>query len=699
MSRRGRRARAKEKKKQANAATTQENEQNRPTSPNGRKMSKAEKKRLKKERRMAGKNGEKKPVGFLRQVGNAVGNAFAYDDTYAYGGYYNKKRLPEPDDGKDETTLNLVLFSQKFLNGIAAQCVPVAGGSEFQTHYRSLQVIVSNTKGRIVFTIPTVFFNFPQKVSTGSVDYDLREVDKISSELKPKSDALAAQIAQVFPVAFFQEMGFDVKMREGEVGSIHRHPGDFSFSSIDLDKDPEKPGVIYRQGHATDLIQTDSVLYIQAQNHVKLVTTQTRVVDVRLVEGGGIDGDYKRAKTIAMIHKDIETPDAVTNATPEMVFDQFFIPDGATEKEGLPEVLKNYLNRFDGITESDAESFIDKAAMVFQILISNNYQAINKLDPNLIESNTWAGKGSYGGNHYNHNANAGNRTFVAGKGYVTTPAVLEEPGKLTEEVVSEFLNVDKVLHQVSAITEDEMRTYFWNCCGNAKGLIGIPLANGSITVEVITPKSNLMKVTLRTTLSSGVKNSMTKYINKQKADEYYMDEELELLELEDAITEEVPSLLVDNVEGIDLSGVSDLAVEQPLELDDPNATDDADVEVLGDSPADKALTPIIEELPDIIVPDPNLTPEEQEKLEDEITLKKLFLKCYKKPFSELALVNQFNDDALKEILIMLKDIDTSKLHFKTENVEVTCTPMNEAGQCQCSMKTKSSSFMRPVNLA
>ena len=688
MSRRGRNSRAKKKKEEKKLSVAQQQEQNRHT-PNQGKMSKAEKKRIKKERRMSGKNGTK-PVGFLRQVGNAVQDALTYEP-YQYGGYYNKKRLPEPEDGKDENTLNLVLFSQKFLNNIAAQCVPVAGGSEFQTHYRSLQVIVSKTgeePGRIVFTIPTVFFNFPQKVSTGSVDYDLREVDKISSELKPKSDALAAQIAQVFPVAFFQEMGFEVKMREGEVGSIHRHPGDFSFSSIDLDKDPEKPGVIYRQGHATDLIQTDSVLYIQAQNHVKLVTTQTRVVDVRLVEGGGIDGEYKRAKTIAMIHKDIAAPEIVANATPEIVFDQFFIPDGATEREGLPEVLKNYLNRFDGITEGEAEAFIDKAAMVFQILISNNYTAINKLDPNLIESNTWAGKGSYGGNHYNQTA--GNRTFVAGKGYVNTPAAVEEPGKLTEEVVSEFLNVDKQLHQVTAITEDEMRAYFWNCCGNEAGLVGIPLANGSITVEVITPKSNLMKVTIRTTLSSGVKNSMTKYINKQKAADYYMEDEIELLELED------DPIIVLPTEGddIDLNNISGLATEQPDTEEVPE-----DDDVVGDSPADLAMTPIIEELPDIIIPDPNLTPEEQEKLEDEITLKKLFLKCYSKPFSELALVNQFNDDALKEILIMLKDIDTSKLYFKTENVEVSCTPMNNAQQCQCSMKTKSSSFMRPVNLA
>lgn len=659
MSVRSRNSRAKKKKEEKKLMQVQQ-EQNRQNPKKG-KLSKAEKKRRKKENKMAKNNTGKKSIGFLRQVGNVMQEAFSYDG-YLYPGY---KRLPEPTDGKEDNTLNLVLFSQKFLNGIADQCVPVAGGSEFQTHYRALQVIVSNDVGRIVFTIPTVFFNFPQRVSTGSVDYDLREVSKISAELKPKSDKIAAQIAQVFPVSFFQEMGFNVKMREDEVGSIHRHPGDFSFSSIDLDKNPEKPGVIYRQAHATDHIQTDSVLYIQAKNHVKLVTTQTRVVDVRPVEGGGFNGTYKRAKTIAMIYKDTEASTDITNATPQIVFDQFFIPDGATEKEGIPEVLKNYLNRFDGITESDAESFIDKAAMVFQILLANNYQAINKLDPNLIENNTWSGKSYYGGyNGYgNNHQSLRTRKYSSPQAYMNSAEDIDEPGDLKEDVVSEFLNIDKTLHHVSDITEEEMRTYFWNCCGNKNGLVGIALANGSITIEVITPKSNLMKVTLRTTLPSGIKNSITKYINKLNADEYYIDE-TELIEV-DSITKEVHRTL----DGID-------------EALDAAETEDNTNEIL----------------PDIIPLDPNLTAEEQEKLEDEITLKKLFLKCYKKPFSELALVNQFNDDALKEILIMLKDIDTSKLYFKTDNVEITCTSLNVTNQCHCSMKTKSSLFTRLVTL-
>lgn len=694
MSRRGRNSRAKKKKEEKKASQAQNQQQH--YGPHGERLTKAEKKRLKKERRMAGVNGnEKKPVGFLRQVGNAVGDLY---NGYGHGGYgYGTyKRVQEPTDGVEDTTLNLVLFSQKFLNGVAAQCVPVAGGSEFQTHYRSLQVIVSNEQGRIVFTIPTVFFNFPQKVSTGSVDYDLREVDKISAELKPKSDALAAQIAQVFPVAFFQEMGFEVKMREGEVGSIHRHPGDFSFSSIDLDKDPEKPGVIYRQGHATDLIQTDSVLYIQAQNHVKLVTTQTRVVDARLIEGGGIDGVYKRAKTIAMIHKDIETPDAVTNATPEMVFDQFFIPDGATEKEGLPEVLKNYLNRFDGITESEAETFIDKAAMVFQILISQNYQPINKLDPNLIESNTWAGKGSYGG--YNHSTyKAPNtRTYKPGVGYVD--ATIDEPGKLDSKVVAEILNIDKEVHTVAAITEDEMRSFFWNCCGVANGTVGVELENGSITIEVITPKSNLMKVTLRTTLTSGVKNSMTKYINKQKAEDYYMEDEIELQELED---DDLPVIVEDDA--VNLDGIDALATEQPEqpeadlveEANDAPATKEEATEAALDEEANTTASDVV---PEVVV-DPNLTEDEKEAAADAATLKRLFLACYGKAFSELSLVNQFNDDALKAMLVRLRDIDTSKLYFKTTNVEVSCTKLNAAKQCSVTMKTKSSTFTRPINLA
>jgi hypothetical protein len=209
-----------------------------------------------------------------------------------------------PTTGADNTILNVVLFKQSTLDEIARICLPEANGSEFQVHYRCLQLIFSSptTGNRLSVTIPTVFFNMPQKVSTASVDFNLNEVSEISKMVAPISEELANEFAGAFPTQFFIDGGFEVEARESESGSIHRHPGNFGFSSTDLDNKVSEPGVIFRNLKATDRIQIDSVMYIPNQT-VQLVTTETRMVNIEPVEDG-IEGSYKTAPTISFIWKD-----------------------------------------------------------------------------------------------------------------------------------------------------------------------------------------------------------------------------------------------------------------------------------------------------------------------------------------------------------------------------------------------------------
>jgi len=692
---RGNRSRNRRRRKKNNNSS-EENTENRGSSFSKQRKTKEQKKQEKIQRKKEAKMGKRKS-NFLSNVSDAVSNAMSVNNYYGGGYGYNAFQVTRPTDGEEKTTLNLAIFSQKFLNDIAAQCVPVAGGAEFQTHYRCLQVVIGNGQGRVVFTIPTVFFNFPQTVSTGSVDFDLREVDTISAGLKEKSNELAMQIANVFPKAYFEGMGFNVSFREGEVGSIHRHPGDFSFSSIDLDKDPTNPGVIYRQGNAKDVIQTDSVLYIQGGNHVKLVTTQTRVVNVEAAEDGGVAGTYDKAKTIAMIYKDSDTTPEIDTTATEIAFDQFFIPDGETEQQGVAEVLTHYLNRFDGISQGEAEGFIEHAAKVMQILISNNYTAINKIDPNLIKPHYHSPKVTYSRNKASNSNTKSHFAKDIGTDLDVKDMMLNE--------VLDFLNIEPSKSKITEITDEEVRTLFWNCAGNKSNSVTISCSDGTIKSDVITKTSVLIKVTFTQKLAKGTSTS-TRYIQKGNGNEYIIEDKPE-------ITPEV--IIEDDDESNIILDYNDASIDLDHIETDGIDTVQNDIPDIIDADATKAILDSEQEVEsiDTITEDDKEETKEvggtqvQEVKEkkpdlDEVTIddiKKLFKESYGKQFTELTVVNQFQVDGLKKMLLVLKPLGTEYLRIKTENVEIFADELNDKECCIITLETATNSFPKPIDLS
>jgi hypothetical protein len=216
-------------------------------------------------------------------------------------------KITRPSDNKDKSVLSVVLFNQSTINEIVSICKPAANSSEFQVHYRALVISAKKENVRLTITIPTVFYNFPQKVSGSAVDYHLKEVEEQADKGLELSQLLAGKFLKELPV--IQELidsGVDVNIYESNCGSIHRHPGDFGFSSTDYDKDPEHPGVIYRNKTATDHIQSDSVIYIPygEASETKIVTTETRIVNTKGTKDGGVEGTYTEVPTFTIINQD-----------------------------------------------------------------------------------------------------------------------------------------------------------------------------------------------------------------------------------------------------------------------------------------------------------------------------------------------------------------------------------------------------------
>ena len=220
-------------------------------------------------------------------------------------GYTLYSSKEEPKDFETESKLNIVLFDHSTIQLLVEECKPFARESEFQIHYHSLQTHITKNEFEVVVTVPLAFYNFDQEVTSGSVSMEMKDVNEISTDAQKLVEKQTKELFTSLPILKqLSALGFDINFTTSDNGSIHRHPGDFSFSSVDYDKDPNEPGVIYRQAKAKDLYQTDSVIYLPFTGTPKLVCTETRIVNVKPVEDdGGIEGRYTECPTYSFITK------------------------------------------------------------------------------------------------------------------------------------------------------------------------------------------------------------------------------------------------------------------------------------------------------------------------------------------------------------------------------------------------------------
>jgi hypothetical protein len=679
MSRRGRRRNARNKNKEQQKQQSMTGEELGFQRGTKEKLTKAQKKAIKKAKKKENKMA--RTIGFNTSKKSWFGGKYVTRGSkYAAGGY---KAITKPSDGTDDKTLNIVLFKQSFLNNLANQCVPIAGGAEFQVHYRALQIVIAKEGiGRIVYTIPTVFFNFNQTVTSGSVDYDLVEVDKISKELQPESMEIANQIAALFPKSFFEGNGFSVSFKEDEVGSIHRHPGDFSFSSIDLDNNPKHPGVIYRRGNASDLIQTDSVMYITGSagsQHVKLVTTQTRVVNVNLLGTGGedgIEGSYNRAKTVALILKDTDTAETIQKKI-SIDFNAFFNEDEVKEIEtpGMDTVKEDFLPRYDKIKEDEIQEVLENTSKIFKLIAVKIPAPTSKVDEKLIKPR---GYGNYAGG-YGYQGNT--RVYGAGRTYdhITGTWIDEEddvqmPKKFN---VLDFL-AHKGLHtketKVTDILDDAVvKEMFWMCAGKDEK-VSFKLNDKLVIIEPVSKASQLLKV---------IYAGATSYKAKSIFENNDISDELKEAGYIDAEEPEVEEDEINLLDYDDFDPTGDLATEQPT-IDDSVVDEKAavvgktdsghsDVKELENSQDLLKITRLFEkhnlQIPDRLLKD----------IGKDTHCEQIFKKAYPGVlYDNNGLLKVYGGDGFSEILMMLP-VDTGILFYPKTDTDsfVYIAPIDE----------------------
>lgn len=124
---------------------------------------------------------------------------------------------------KDFDTNSLItisLWEDETLQEIGEKSGELAKKNEFQVHYWALNLIKKfEDNSKIVVSIPLVIYNYPQEVASASIDFELKDVEKVSNETKELAVTLGTELYSKIKNKF---KGFKPVITP--LNSLHRHP-------------------------------------------------------------------------------------------------------------------------------------------------------------------------------------------------------------------------------------------------------------------------------------------------------------------------------------------------------------------------------------------------------------------------------------------------------------------------------------------
>lgn len=130
------------------------------------------------------------------------------------------KRIIDQPGG--EVTV-VTLWKQETLNEITKNSGELAKTNEYQVHYWALNLESNFEDGsKLVIQVPTVIFNYPQKVAPASIDFSLKDVEEASEQLKEWATQEALKAKEAFHKAGYKLENFTAT--SVSLNTLHRHP-------------------------------------------------------------------------------------------------------------------------------------------------------------------------------------------------------------------------------------------------------------------------------------------------------------------------------------------------------------------------------------------------------------------------------------------------------------------------------------------
>lgn len=123
---------------------------------------------------------------------------------------------------KNDKDISVVLFKGKDIKDFKNKTGSLALYNEFQCHYTALVRIEEFSDGsKQYFIFPLLYYNYKQEVSSASIDFDMKEVSKIASDIFEVSKKSFLELKQRLK-KFDENKNITYKMTM--FNTIHKHP-------------------------------------------------------------------------------------------------------------------------------------------------------------------------------------------------------------------------------------------------------------------------------------------------------------------------------------------------------------------------------------------------------------------------------------------------------------------------------------------
>lgn len=244
----------------------------------------------------------------------------------------------------DLKNLGIHYWTEEAITAIAKNSGPLASHNEFQVHYWALVARYRLKDGSIIdYCFPTVFFNYPQQVTSAHIDFELKDVSEKSQALEPVHTGIVNSILLPQLKAFQESNNITfTEILSVAMNTLHRHPtGVASFSGTDLHKNHKTDtGIVFPLKTANVTPSFSSIIY---NNPAKLVRTEYRIATGNTEHADGIT--YKKGRCFAYVKGSVtHTSDVEKLLGIEDFNNSYTFSDQCPE---LPEVLKLLLNEID----------------------------------------------------------------------------------------------------------------------------------------------------------------------------------------------------------------------------------------------------------------------------------------------------------------------------------------------------------------
>lgn len=121
-------------------------------------------------------------------------------------------------DTKNLSNFVVSLWDDEWLNEITSNSGKLANSNEYQVHYWALVMTKRfEDNSKVSISIPLVIYNYPQEVTSASINFELKDVEKISDKTRELAISRANEIYKYFKDEFSE---YEIT----PLNSLHKHP-------------------------------------------------------------------------------------------------------------------------------------------------------------------------------------------------------------------------------------------------------------------------------------------------------------------------------------------------------------------------------------------------------------------------------------------------------------------------------------------